>query len=548
MGVVSKGFDPTIRRTVALKTIAFSEQDEEAQEFRRRLYGEAAAAGALKHPNIVTIYDVIEDGPTTAIAMEFIEGYTLASVIRKRGPLAVDEALALFEPICAALDHAGSRGIIHRDIKPANIIVDPDGSPKITDFGIAKMPASSTRTGIIVGSPGYMSPEQIRGQPLDRRSDLFSAAAVFYEMITADRPFDGDDTASLMYRIVHERHRSAKQLNPALGQAVAEILDRALAKNPDERFGTGAELVAALRAAFARPAAPAVVKPAQDWDAITAMAPAPTHTESAVNRVLEAELRRRPARVWLLAGAAGLVAVAIVAAIVMRGPARTTLDPTPAVEAPVASVPSSAAPLSPIAVQETQRDPVPAARSVPAVRSDSTTSPSASSASAGVAAPGRPAGGLDVTYAGQAYPVVLYAGNRRLGSLERGGLLRVDPGDQRIRVVAESVFLKQDFGNLALRAGERKPLLLPAVASVVIGVRGDAYAGVRIEVDDRAIAGPYPAQIPQIAEGGHVVRFLWVAGPLAGKELKRPFDARAPGHFLIRALPEDAEISIQRVR
>ena len=143
----------------------------------------------------------------------------------------------------------------------------------------------------------------------------------------------------------------------------------------------------------------------------------------------------------------------------------------------------------------------------------------------------------------------LFAGNRQLGSLERGGLLRVDPGDQRDSRGGRVRVPQSGFRQpVDLRAGERKPLSLPAVASVVIGVRGDAYAGVRIEVDDRAIAGPYPAQIPRIAEGAHVVRFLWVAGPLAGKELKRPFDARAPGHFLIRALPEDAEISIQRVR
>ena len=164
MGIVYKGFDPVIGRTVALKTIGITGQDAEAKQLRERLYREASAAGTLTHPNIVTIYDVIEDGETTAVAMEFVEGKSLADLLADKGPLPLDRALELFEQICAALDYAGAKGIIHRDIKPANILLTPDGHAKITDFGIARMAVSGlTQTGTIMGSPSYMSPEQVRG-------------------------------------------------------------------------------------------------------------------------------------------------------------------------------------------------------------------------------------------------------------------------------------------------------------------------------------------------------------------------------------------------
>ena len=185
MGVVYRGFDPIIGRTVALKTIRIDTADPQAREFRDRLYREAAAAGALSHPNIVTIFDIIEDGGVTAVAMEFIEGRSLAAIIAERAPLPIDLAVEILGQMCSALDYAGSHGIVHRDIKPANILVTSAGRAKVTDFGVARLALSTmTQAGTVLGSPSYMSPEQVRGLSLDGRSDLFSAAVVFFEMIT----------------------------------------------------------------------------------------------------------------------------------------------------------------------------------------------------------------------------------------------------------------------------------------------------------------------------------------------------------------------------
>ena len=250
MGVVYKGFDPLIGRTVALKTLSIDNTDAQAREFRDRLYREAAAAGALSHPNIVTIFDIIEAGGLTAIAMEFIEGRPLSAIVTERAPLPIDLAVEILDQICAALDYAGSQGIVHRDIKPANILVTSAGRAKVTDFGVARLALSTmTQAGTVLGSPSYMSPEQVKGLSLDGRSDLFSAAVVFFEMITRERPFAGNDIATTMYRIAHEAPTPPTHFNPEIGPGVAAVLERAFAKSPADRFQTGADLVAALRAA-----------------------------------------------------------------------------------------------------------------------------------------------------------------------------------------------------------------------------------------------------------------------------------------------------------
>ena len=248
MGVVYRGFDPVIGRTVALKTLVIDTGDAHAREFRDRLYREAAAAGALSHPNIVTIFDIIDDGATTAVAMEFIEGRSLATIIAERAPLPLDVAIEILGQVCSALDYAGSQGIVHRDIKPANILMTAAGRAKVTDFGVARLALSTmTQAGTVLGSPSYMSPEQVRGLPLDGRSDLFSAAVVFFEMITRERPFAGNDIATTMYRIAHEPPTPPSQFNAAIGPEVSAVLDRAFAKDPAERFETGGDFVAELR-------------------------------------------------------------------------------------------------------------------------------------------------------------------------------------------------------------------------------------------------------------------------------------------------------------
>jgi serine/threonine-protein kinase len=250
MGVVYRGFDPLIGRTVALKTLSIDTSDPQAREFRERLYREAAAAGALSHPNIVTIFDIVEDAGLTAVAMEFIEGRSLAAIIAERAPLPIELAVEVLDQIASALDYAGSQGIVHRDIKPANILMTSAGRAKVTDFGVARLALSTmTQAGTVLGSPSYMSPEQVKGLSLDGRSDLFSAAVVFFEMITRERPFAGNDIATTMYRIAHEPPTPPSQFNPGIGPAVAAVLERAFAKSPAERFQTGADLVAELRAA-----------------------------------------------------------------------------------------------------------------------------------------------------------------------------------------------------------------------------------------------------------------------------------------------------------
>jgi serine/threonine-protein kinase len=264
MGVVYRGFDPVIGRVVALKTLFQDSGDGLDKDLRERLYREAAAAGALSHPNIVTIYDIVEDRGVTAVAMEFIEGQSLADLLTEKGPLPVPQALDILEQVCSALDYAASHGVVHRDIKPANILMTAAGQVKITDFGIARLAQSSlTKVGTVLGSPAYMSPEQVGGLAVDGGSDLFAAALVFYEMLTRERPFGGKDATGTMHAIVHDD----PLFNPSVGSAVMAVLLRALEKDPADRYQTGAFLVSELRrvtgvAAGTVPAARAAAAPA----------------------------------------------------------------------------------------------------------------------------------------------------------------------------------------------------------------------------------------------------------------------------------------------
>src|ERR1051326_3939207 len=253
MGIVYKGHDPVIGRTVALKTIMITSDAGDGPDLRQRLYREACAAGTLTHPNIVTVYDVIEEGGITAVAMEFVEGETLKELINARAPMHVEMALDLFEQIAAALDYAANRKVVHRDIKPANIMVTFDGRAKVADFGLARVGGSTiTNTATIMGTPSYMSPEQARGMPLDGRSDLFSAAAVLYEMLTRQKVFAGKDLGDTLERIVRKPTPPANQFNPALDPAVCAVLDKALSKQPDDRYATGAAFVKEIGRASCR--------------------------------------------------------------------------------------------------------------------------------------------------------------------------------------------------------------------------------------------------------------------------------------------------------
>jgi len=243
MGVVYKAKDPTIGRTVALKTLRLDVHGLETGEIVRRFQNEARAAGLLNHPNIVTIYDAGEHDGIFYIAMELMEGTTLHELLHEKHILAADEAVHLAHEICKGLDYAHSHGIVHRDVKPANIMITSRGAVKIMDFGIAKAGGSVTSTGQVLGTPNYMSPEQVKGRPLDGRSDLFSFGVILYEMLTGEKPFSGQNVTTIIYKIVNENPIAPRELDVTIHPGLSAVVTRALAKAPDERYQSGAELV-----------------------------------------------------------------------------------------------------------------------------------------------------------------------------------------------------------------------------------------------------------------------------------------------------------------
>ena len=243
MGVVYKAMDPTIGRTVALKTMRLDVHGLDAQEMVRRFQNEARAAGVLNHPNIVTIYDAGEHDGIFYIAMEFIEGTTLHELLTEQRVLPTEEVIGITRQICRGLDYAHSNGIIHRDVKPANIMITANGTVKIMDFGIAKSGGQVTNTGQVLGTPNYMAPEQVKGRPLDGRSDLFSLSVILYEMLTGEKPFVGQNVTTIIYKIVNETPITPRDLDVTVHPGLSAIVTKALAKAPDDRYQNGADLI-----------------------------------------------------------------------------------------------------------------------------------------------------------------------------------------------------------------------------------------------------------------------------------------------------------------
>lgn len=243
MGVVYKALDPTIGRTVALKTMRLDVHGLEAEEMLLRFRNEARAAGVLNHPNIITIYDAGETEGLFYMAMEFIQGQTLHHVLMQRRVLPPEEILDISRQVCAGLDAAHSQGVVHRDIKPANIMLEADGTAKVMDFGIAKSGGGMTSAGQVLGTPNYMSPEQVKGKELDGRSDLFSYGVILYEMVTGEKPFTGQNVTTIIYKIINENPIQPSELDVTIHPGLSGVIMKALAKSPEERFQTGAELV-----------------------------------------------------------------------------------------------------------------------------------------------------------------------------------------------------------------------------------------------------------------------------------------------------------------
>ena len=250
MGTVFLGKDPKINRFVAIKTLRLDEVDSgTAAEVKERFFREAESAGRLNHPNIVTIHDAGEEQELGYIAMEVLDGKDLKEWCRKDTLLPVKQVLEIIADVAEALDYAHSQDVVHRDIKPANIMMQKDGTVKVTDFGIARITTSSkTQTGVLLGTPNYMSPEQITSTKVDGRADIFSLGVVLFEMLTGEKPFRSDNPATLMFQIAKEPHPSILKLRADLPAPCEAILDRALQKDAAQRYQRAAEMAQALRA------------------------------------------------------------------------------------------------------------------------------------------------------------------------------------------------------------------------------------------------------------------------------------------------------------
>jgi serine/threonine-protein kinase len=252
MGVVYQGKDPKIGRVVAIKTMALAQEFEadELADVKARFFREAETAGRLNHPNVVTIFDAGEEHDLAYIAMEFLKGQDLVPYTKPGSLLSPTRVVSIIARVAEALGYAHRQNVVHRDVKPANIMYEPQSDTvKVTDFGIARITdASKTKTGMVLGTPSYMSPEQLAGKKIDGRSDLFSLAASLYQLLSGRLPFEGESMAQLMFRIANEPAPDILQFNPAVPPAIVDFLSRAMAKEANERFQTGEEFAAALRA------------------------------------------------------------------------------------------------------------------------------------------------------------------------------------------------------------------------------------------------------------------------------------------------------------
>jgi tRNA A-37 threonylcarbamoyl transferase component Bud32 len=250
MGIVYKGRDPKLNRLTAIKTIRFADEfdEDQVEKIKQQFYREAQVVAKLSHSNIVTIYDVGEDLDLSYLAMEYLEGESLAKYTKPENLLSIRKCIDVVSQVCDGLEFAHNHGIVHRDIKPANIMLLKNGLIKVTDFGIARVPASSkTHTGIIKGTPYYMSPEQFKGMKVSGASDIFSLGVVFYQLLTGRLPFDGENMTAIMYQITTADPQPPTAHNPDINKATVSILNRSLGKDLQERYQTARQMGDHLR-------------------------------------------------------------------------------------------------------------------------------------------------------------------------------------------------------------------------------------------------------------------------------------------------------------
>jgi len=251
MGVVYKAVDPVIGRTVAVKTIRLSEEGTglSRPELLTRFQTEARAAGLLTHPNIVVVFDAGEEDGLYYITMELVEGKSLQALLDDGHAFPLPRTLRIMDQTCSALQFAHERNVIHRDIKPANLMLTADDTVKVTDFGTAKILQFGTvqQTAHVMGTPSYMSPEQVKGRAVDGRSDIFSLGVMLYEMVTGEKPFPGQNITTVIYKIVNEEPVPPRQINPSIHAGISTVVMRALEKDPDQRYQSCREMLEDLR-------------------------------------------------------------------------------------------------------------------------------------------------------------------------------------------------------------------------------------------------------------------------------------------------------------
>ena len=351
MGAVYKAWQPALQRYVAIKVLTSRLGDREVVE---RFQREASIAANLSHPNIVTIYDIARQDGTLYIAMEYVDGRSLSEVISHEGPLPLERLVRILRQVAEALDYAHRLHFVHRDIKPANILITGEDRAIVTDFGIAKAlegsgaTAQLTAAGTILGTPAYMSPEQIQGQPVDYRSDLYSLGVVCFEMLGGRPPFGGTTTAAVLYAQVHTPPPSVRNLNPSVSKRVEQTLERMLAKQPQDRFSGAGAFVAALSGdATTRPVTPRPIEQDRTVSAAIGRPATDTPTAGSWGQPTYTTPRKRSRLPWVLIGAIVVVLAGLGAVVAILLSAKSTPPPVETVVVTSAPAPTAAIPTEP---------------------------------------------------------------------------------------------------------------------------------------------------------------------------------------------------------
>jgi hypothetical protein len=463
--------------------------------------------------------------------MEYVEGETLEHWMAGHPLPPIEQTASILEQVASGLDFAATRGIIHRDIKPGNILLTSDLRAKIADFGIAKFSlAKITMTGLVMGTPSYMSPEQAMGKELDGRSDIFSLGIIFYEMLTGERPFTGTNPTTIIYKILHEEPVSPRKLNVTLHPGYDYIVRRMLEKDPESRYQTCGEFITDLhnyRTVAASSAASATVA----TPAVVAM---PTAALPSATTQLPGSAPRRSYALPVLAFLVVIMAGALVYFYIQTRDS----TPPPMVEPSSGTLPVKTPTATAPGPSPGKEVPPPKSAELPVAEP---------APKVAVEPPPKPALAY-VSLSGEAsYTIVIFDGNRRLEGLSLNPL-QIPAGEHRFRIVSEEVFLDRQLARVRLKADEKYSIPVPELASAYIEVPDNAYDGCEITLNGRKVPTPYPAPLPKLASGEHRVVFKWASGRFAGTEVSSPISIEEKHHYLIRGDPETRKVSVVQAR